>query len=259
MSKIKDYYKHWTKQLETGERKQDIIWSNYFIKESNKVIDAFLTGRNIPNLDSYFQLSELKKLYGGLYNQIGLRMAKWYMNNYEKYVTKQEADNYTDIWNEKFTFLGETIAGERIVSISGNRKKEFVKYLRKKMSEQEFQEMGEQQAGRILRKKFRYMSVVNAKRIVRTESVNAANFATNTSANEIFGQQNLDKEWLTSLDGRERDAHARANGQKVDMNAKFIVMGEQLAHPGDSAGSAGNVINCRCASAPIPKESFTIN
>ena len=82
MSKIKDYYKHWTKQLETGERNQDVIWSNYFIKESNKVIDAFLIGRNIPNMDSYFQLPQLKILYGGLYNQIGLRMAKWYMNNF---------------------------------------------------------------------------------------------------------------------------------------------------------------------------------
>ena len=259
MSKIKDYYKNWSHQLETGEKKQDIIWSKYLISESNKVIDDYLKSRIIPNMELYFRTSDLKNLYKGLYSQIGLRMAKWYMNNYKKYLVKEDVESYTDIWNEKFGFIGETIAGERIVSISGNRKKEFVKFLRKKMTEEEFQAMNEQQAGRLLRKKFRYMSIVNAKRIVRTESINAANFATNTSANDIFGAQNLEKEWITSMDGRERNAHAIANGQVVDMDSKFVVMGEQLSHPGDSAGSAGNVINCRCASAPVPKASFTIN
>ena len=62
----------------------------------------------------------------------------------------------------------------------------------------------------------------------------------------------LQKEWIAGLDGRTRDAHVAANGQRRNMNEKFTVMGEQLNHPGDSAGSASNVINCRCASAPIP-------
>ena len=127
------------------------------------------------------------------------------------------------------------------------------------MSYKDFQEMGEAQAGRILRKKFLSMSVMNAKRIVRTESVNAANYATNMTAVDVFGKDNLIKEWIASLDERTRVSHAAANGQQVNMNEKFIVMGEYLSHPGDSSGSAGNIINCRCTSAPIPKQSFTIN
>ena len=259
MSKIEDYYKGWTRQLDIAEKKQDRLFSQYFYNEYKKMIDDYLVNRRVENVDAYFQLKSLNDLYKNLYVSIGNRMAKWYIKNYEKYINKNETEQYEDIWNQKFTYLGETVAGERIVSISGNRKKEFLRFLRKKMSDKDFQEMGEAQAGRILRKKFLSMSVMNAKRIVRTESVNAANYATNMTAVDVFGKDNLIKEWIASLDERTRVSHAAANGQQVNMNEKFIVMGEYLSHPGDSSGSAGNIINCRCTSAPIPKQSFTIN
>jgi hypothetical protein len=38
------------------------------------------------------------------------------------------------------------------------------------------------------------------------------------------------------------------------MDKNFLVGGEELAYPGDSRGSAANVINCRCTNAPFPKE-----
>lgn len=120
----------------------------------------------------------------------------------------------------------------------------------------EFQVMGEDAAGRILRKKFREMSVSNAKRIIRTESVNAANYATNQSATDIFGKENLRKEWIATNDERTRIDHARADGQVVGMDEQFLVGGEELSHPGDSKGSAGNVINCRCTNAPFPIEEL---
>jgi hypothetical protein len=33
----------------------------------------------------------------------------------------------------------------------------------------------------------------------------------------------------------------------VPIDEPFIVSGEELMYPGDPSGSAGNVINCRCA------------
>lgn len=248
----KNYYKDWTSQLEKAEAKQDKLWANYFIKESNKIINAFMIGRRTPTLLPYFKLDDLKYLYIELYKSIGLRMASWYMRHYEKYIQKDDPTPYTSIWEEKFAYVGKTIAGERIVSISENRKKEFVKIFRRYMQDESFMALNEATAERILRNKFKGLSIANGKRIVRTESVNAANFATNESATSIFGAKNLQKEWIASLDGRVRDAHIAVNGQRRGMNEKFLVMGEQLNHPGDSAGSAANVINCRCASAPIP-------
>lgn len=81
--------------------------------------------------------------------------------------------------------------------------------------------------------------------IARTEVIAASNYGSQKAA-EATGL-NLMHEWVTQLDGRERDAHANAHGQKRYLHEPFDVMGEQLMHPGDRNGSAGNVIQCRCA------------
>ena len=54
------------------------------------------------------------------------------------------------------------------------------------------------------------------------------------------------KEWVTVGDDKVREAHRKANGQRVKNHEKFIVGGEELLCPGDPNGSAENVINCRC-------------
>ena len=125
-----NFHKNWLKQLEIGEREQDRIWYKYLNGQANKIIDEFLANnKNIQNIDSYYTLDQFEKLYIELYKDIGLRMANWYMNNYEKYIKKQDASQFQDIWSEKFAFIGKTTAGERIVSVSGNRKKELIKYI----------------------------------------------------------------------------------------------------------------------------------
>ena len=113
--------------------------------------------------------------------------------------------------------------------------------------------MNEREAQRILRQKFGQYSKSQAERLVRTEATNAANVATLQSATDMFGQENLQKEWMTSIDGRERPAHRSADGQIVDFKERFSVGGELLFNPGDPVGSAKNVINCRCSTAPFPK------
>lgn len=246
-----DYHKDWLTNLEKNEKGQDRIWFNYLYSECKKVINEFLTKRTTPDLNNYFKLPELSFLYVGMYKTIGLDMAKWYVKHFEKYIEKQN-DLQFDLWEQQYAFIGEKIAGERIVSVSGSRKKEFNNILRKQMSNPEFMSMHEAAAGRILRKKFKGMSAFNARRIVRTESVNIANYATNQSAAEIFGADNLKKEWIATIDARTRDSHLAANGQIAFLNGMFEVDGEKLSHPGDSRGSAKNVINCRCTSAPLP-------
>lgn len=59
------------------------------------------------------------------------------------------------------------------------------------------------------------------------------------------------KQWLTSGNANVRAAHAAANDQIVPVDGFFEVAGEQLAHPGDPAGSPENVINCHCVSIPV--------
>lgn len=54
------------------------------------------------------------------------------------------------------------------------------------------------------------------------------------------------KEWHTEMDGRERPSHKRANGQVRRLSEPFNVGGAMLRYPGDAAGPADEVINCRC-------------
>ncbi len=58
------------------------------------------------------------------------------------------------------------------------------------------------------------------------------------------------KTWVAVLDEKTRGSHAAADGQTVIVTDPFIVQGENLMFPGDSdlGASAGNTINCRCAS-----------
>lgn len=55
------------------------------------------------------------------------------------------------------------------------------------------------------------------------------------------------KVWDADLDGHERPAHRKADGQARGLTDTFQVGGEELRFPGDPAGSPWNVINCRCS------------
>lgn len=95
---------------------------------------------------------------------------------------------------------------------------------------------------------FDNMEGYRVQRIARTEVIGASNNATLIGYKQsgVVGK----KQWLTAIDGREREWHAEADGQTVGINEKFIVGGEELDCPGDPAGSAENIACCRCTLIP---------
>jgi HK97 family phage portal protein len=92
------------------------------------------------------------------------------------------------------------------------------------------------------------MTTTRANTIARTESGSSMNAGTYATY-KIEGVQK--KEWIAVRDARTRDAHSVADGQIVGINEKFTVGGEMLDYPGDANGSAENVINERCTTAPV--------
>ncbi|MED1954918.1 phage minor head protein [Brevibacillus centrosporus] len=54
------------------------------------------------------------------------------------------------------------------------------------------------------------------------------------------------KRWRAANNKRTRKDHKTANGQEVEIDKPFIVGGEKLMHPGDPAGSAKQIVHCRC-------------
>jgi hypothetical protein len=85
--------------------------------------------------------------------------------------------------------------------------------------------------------------------IARTEIHSAANAGSLEVAKEsgIVAM----KEWISVNDERTRAGdnsdYDHTDVDPVPLNEDFYVSGEYLKYPGDPMGSAGNIINCRCA------------
>jgi 8-oxo-dGTP pyrophosphatase MutT (NUDIX family) len=96
-----------------------------------------------------------------------------------------------------------------------------------------------------------------ARTIARTEVVSANNAGAALSAKataDVLGveQGEVIKEWLATMDSRTRETHAEADGQQVfGLDTPFNVGGEDLQEPGDPAGSAAEVVSCRCTALYI--------
>ena len=56
----------------------------------------------------------------------------------------------------------------------------------------------------------------------------------------------LEKTWIATLDGKTRDSHFAADGQRAPLTGSFSVGVTELAFPGDPAGLVSEVRNCRC-------------
>lgn len=87
--------------------------------------------------------------------------------------------------------------------------------------------------------------------IARTETTRAA------SAGHEAGAQStslkLNKIWITTADSRTRESHRlMIRSKPVPKDGHFIVNGKHMKFPGDPAGGASEVCNCRCTQAYVP-------
>lgn len=121
--------------------------------------------------------------------------------------------------------------------------------------------LGVRQIARQLRAEWGDLSRMRAERIVRTEVVRASNMGAQVGAETAARLYGLDieKEWLAALDGRTRDTHAEAHGQRRPLADPFVVGGHIGMYPGDPMLPADETINCRCAVAHVPREEPTLS
>lgn len=100
-----------------------------------------------------------------------------------------------------------------------------------------------------------------AARIARTEINKASNLGAMVAAAD--SDIEVDKEWISAIDNRTRRIprnqydHLTMDGTVVGFDEMFIVPStktiDAMLYPGDPAASAGNLCNCRCTVAMIPK------
>lgn len=243
-------------QLTKAEHTSVRDFTEFYKAEYNDAIDLYLkVGQMTPaTAQQFFQDAKYIEMYSGMYSKIGLQFANWYSRNVEKYMPKADAGNMQSIWRNAFAFMGQQVAGQRVTMVSSTAQATLTNTIRQFMADPVFQSAGEAVQSKMLRQKFNHLADYQAKRIVRTEATNAANYATEQAALNLFAGQDMTKTWKSGYDARVRPAHQAANGQIVPFNGKFSVGGESLQRPGDPNGSASNVINCRCSMIVLPKE-----
>ena len=250
-----DWENDFENQLEKAERTSVRDFTEFYKAEYNDAIDLYLKVGQMTQATAqgFFQDAKYIEMYEGMYSKIGLQFANWYSKNVQKYMPKADPANMQSIWRNAFAFMGRQVAGQRVTMVSSTAQATLTNTIRQFMSDPVFQSAGEKVQSKMLRQKFDGLADYQARRIVRTEATNAANYATEQAAVNLFAGQDLTKTWRSGFDARVRDAHRSANGQVVPFNSKFSVGGESLQRPGDPNGSASNVINCRCSMIVLPK------
>jgi len=243
------------KQLDIAEKKQIAKVKRYYKREYYKGVESFISDGQ-TNFQLLFDNKDLLKIYRDLYTDIGMRFAKWYVNNFRKFMTKAvDTSAFDDIWANAFASFGSAIGAQRVTLVNGTAKKTLIDLTERLMKDPEFMTLGAVEKGRILRNQFNQYSQWQAERLVRTEATAAANFAQSQAAQTIFSPEQMQKEWIASFDDRVRDTHAQADGQIVMANNTFLVGDQPMMFPGDPAGGAAETINCRCSVAYFPIES----
>lgn len=91
-----------------------------------------------------------------------------------------------------------------------------------------------------------------AKVIARTEALRAVHQGNEEAyrqavAEGVVREDQLIREWRTSVDGRERETHRKLNGQKRKPGEVWTTPNGSLRYPGDPNAPAKETVQCRCA------------
>lgn len=259
---FKDYSERYSiafeKALSGFEKKSINAAFKYYQAEYRKAVayNFSMAQLNANNVQSFFKVEDFAAIYEDIYTDIGLKFANWYYRNAEKYLPKS-LSTYQTIWAAMFASYGKQVGAQRVTLVSNTAKDTLIAVATKLLTDPDYQKLGADQQARILNKQFDLYSRYQAERLVRTESTNAANYASEVSASSLFEGQDLTKTWITARDSRVRASHQSMNGKNIPFNEVFLVNGEQMKRPGDSSlgASASNVINCRCSLLYIPIEN----
>lgn len=182
--------------------------------------------------------------YRSIATFFGKRMLKEAKSHPGAEVTKA---GVMDIFNDALEMFITQWVARRVTQIDRTTENQIRTVIRGAMDEG----LSVPETGKRIRDYAAPMSATRANIIARTETHTAANYGAQQGA-QLTGLK-MRKEWVSAQDERTRTSppdefdHADADGQVVDMNDFFTVGGEQLMFPGDPGGSAGNIINCRCA------------
>lgn len=228
-------------RLRTPFRRQYYkVLNRYFKEFANKVEIAYQTRSQIM-LDTELrkQKDKLKLILTTLYRSVAYAFKDYALGRFF-------SKDFDDDFEKQLSEFIDYNTGVWVADIDETTRKRLAKVIDNSYNDG----LSVEQTGVALRNTVIGMGVYRANLISRTEVHRVAGFA-NEAVAENMKIDGTVKEWVAIQDARTRVSHSIASGQRVALEEFFVVGGERLKYPGDPRGSAGNTINCRCASIYI--------
>jgi len=228
-------------RLRTPFRRQYYkVLNKYFKEFENKIEIAYQTRSQIMlDMELRKQADKLKLILTTLYRSVAYAFKDYALG---RFFSKDFDDDFE---NQLAEFIALN-TGIWVADIDETTRKRLAKVIDNSYNEG----LSVEATGVALRNTVIGMGVYRANLISRTEVHRVAGFA-NEAVAENMNIDGTVKEWVAIQDARTRLSHSIAAGQRVPLESDFVVGGERLKYPGDPKGSAGNTINCRCASIYI--------
>ena len=263
---VDDWRSAFSKRLGRAENRLVARLKRFYKRNYFQAIDTFIQTNNIQT-EGIFKTDDWKNIYIAIYTDIGMDFAKWYANNFRRYIPKSfDSEKLEDVFQQAFNAYALQHAGTQIVLVQGTALETLKKILQRRLQDPEFNSLGERERARILRSEFTRYSDFQARRLVRTEATNAANLGVEKGATTLFPPDQLNKRWITARDGRVRSFFEGDKADHVEMerhpdipfdgffDVPTVFGSDKMRRPGDPSGTAANRINCRCGIIPIPIE-----
>jgi len=238
-----DYKKLYANALKT--------YSPKFKKELQRQVDTYCDTQDLNAISD----KKIKKTIQNLHIAMGVKMAQIAEKNVSKsvkgyYGPEEFKNKQTDLFTYLMLAYLEQKGLDKVAKeITQTTKNQIQQYLMKSVEEG----LTMQETIKLLRTAG--ITDYRAEMIARTETGKAANYGSmiGTAATGLVTM----KEWIATKDARTRRVppdsfdHYHMDGIKVAYDEKFNVKTkyggfEQMLHPCDPSGSAGDVINCRC-------------
>lgn len=258
---VESYRLQWLKWQRQYETRAYTIFRKALLATANRIPINNLTYQNYKQVIALnIHTSAIEQAYIDVYTIIGIIHG----NRVGRGINRELKDYSKPLFNEYFQntiidWVREN-CGLNIISVSETLSKRIIALVEQSASEN----LTLDEMQRFIRNNLNSASLSRYEvlRIARTEVGAAANHAALVSGetSEIV----LEKVWISSHNARTRRKpqdqfdHYNMNGVSVEQNEKFVMPGkggiiDRIDFPCDPNGSAGNIIQCRCAVALRPK------
>ena len=278
--------KEFVKQIKIAQKKNYPIVYQYYIKNYTHAMEYYKiedTATN-QNFNTLFKEDEMVEMYKQMYRQTGLRFFMWYRKHFKLFVEKlsefeiqrllDKIERGQKLTRREMQNLESTVlngmdryatqrsnylaTAKEVTSISGVARNTLKKVIKELTANEEFMSMGLEPRVKEIMKRLKFKSRWMARRVVQTETTASANNGISLSAEDIFGKDNLSKQWIAG-GANIRDTHATASAKyqktPIASDKPYMVGSSLLMFPSDTSlgALAKEVVNCKCVSIPFVK------